>query len=433
MPDPDAAVVPPARIAGTATGPGAGPAPRQAPGTSAEPDPAPPPATDPGTSPGPRAPAVRRAVLAVGPPASALAAANLLWWAAASATRHNYPRSRLWVRYDSLHYLQIARHGYTFVSCAGHSLHYGRGYWCGDAGWFPGYPALIWVLEHAGLSGPDAGVVISSAFGFGMLALLWNGFLARRGGPAPVLALLLAAFFFGQVYQRAVFPISMEIFFLLAAVWFAARRQWLGTGLAGAVAAFSYASGFLIAPAVVTWVLTDREVRPARARAAAVALAGGLTALGVLAVLVIQWLATGVWGAFFKVQRKYHYHGLHLPSGKFLATVLPLLRHGPSLAAAPAAQTLLVAVFCLSLAAAAVLRRGQLAAADRLVLSVTLWFWLFPLTLGAGLDLYRSEALLVPSVLLARRLPVAVQAGFLAVMVTLAYAMSVLFFRRVLI
>ncbi len=421
MQDADAAAGP-----GTAAGPDAGPLAGAAGCADAPAGPA------AGAAAAPARPLPWRLLLAVGPPAGVLLLANGLWWAAAQVSHHNYPRSLLWVRYDSLHYLQIAGRGYTLVTCAGHSVHYGKGYWCGDAGWFPGYPALIWLLEHLGLSGPDAGVLLSSAFGLAMLTLLWNGFLGRRADARSVLALALAAFFAGQVYQRAVFPISMEIFFLLATVWLAARQRWLAAGLAGAAASFTYSTGFLAALAVAAWVLLDRTI-PGRAKLTAIALSGGLTAAGLLAVLAVQFTDTGVWGAFFKVQKKYHYHGLHLPSGKFLATVSPLFRHRLSLTAAPAAETLVVAVFCVCLVVWAALRRRELVAAEHLVLSVTLWFWLFPLALGAGLDLYRSEALLVPSVVLARRLPLPLQAMFLVAMVALAFAMSVLFFRRVLI
>jgi hypothetical protein len=374
----------------------------------------------------------RRALLAAGPPAGALLAANLVWLTAAQASSHNFFRPALWVRHDSLHYLEIAWHGYIFMSCAGHSAYYGQGDWCGDAGWFPGYPYLIWLLMRLGLSGPAAGVIISSAFGLAALALLWNGFLGQRRDLRPVLALGLAAFFFGAVYQRAVFPISMEIFFLLAVIWLAVRGRWLAAGLAGAAAAFTYTSGFLVVPAVAAWALLDRRARPLRSAVAGTAVIGGLTALGLAAVLVIQYLGTGVWGAFFKVQAKYHYHGLHLPTVKFLWVVGELVRHPLSVGLASAAETLLVAVFCLALVAVAIARRRKLDSADRLILSYTLFFWLFPLSLGAGLNLYRSEALLLPSVVLARWLPAWAQALFLTLMVPLAYAMSLLFYWKVL-
>jgi hypothetical protein len=121
-----------------------------------------------------------------------------------------------------------------------------------------------------------------------------------------------------------------------------------------------------------------------------------------------------------------------LPS--FFATVGPLFQGSPAgKQEVPAAETLLVAIYCLCLLAAAILQRSQLDPAGRLVLSVTLWSWLFPLIPGGGVRLYRSEALLVPSVMLARRLPRLLQAVFLLVMVALAYAESVLFFREALI
>ncbi len=375
----------------------------------------------------------RRLTLALGPPAGALLGANILWWAAARAHHFNYLSSRLWARWDSRLYLSIARHGYTLKSCGLAHSAYPASDWCGNSGWFPGYPALIWVLERLGLPGHDAGVAISSVFGFAMLAVLWNCFLIRRRDASSVLALALAAFFFGQVYQRAVFPISMELFFLLLVLWLAPRQRWLGAGLACAAAAFTYSTGFLIAPAVAAWVLWDRSVWPARAKAAAIALLCALTTVGFLAVLAIQRLATGVWGAFFLVQRKYGYHQLGFPVTKFAWTVDPLLRYGLGWNEVPSAQTLLVAAWCLCLVAAVVLHRRQLEAVDRLVLSATLWFWLFPLALGGHVHLYRSEALLLPSVLLARRLPLPVQALFLLIMVVLAYLMSVLFFQGTLV
>ena len=372
--------------------------------------------------------ALRRIGLALGPPAGALLLANILWWAAARAAHFDYFSPATWTRWDSFLYLRIAAHGYTFFSCA--RLHiFSPADWCGNAGWFPGYPTVVWTFERLGLSGPVAGVVISSAFGFAMLALLWNGFLTQRRDASSVLALGMAAFFFGQVYQRAVFPTSMEIFFLLATVWLAARHQWLAAGLAGAAAAFTYPIGFLIGAAVATWVVLDRSVRTLRDKAIAIALSGGLTAMGVLAVLIVQHADTGVWGAFIKVQRKYHYQGLHLPTAKFLATVRPLFHHSLGLLQAPRVETVLVAAFCLCLLAGVVVHRGGLEPLDRLVVSASVWFWLFPLTVGGDLKLYRSEALLLPSVLLARRLPVVLQAIFLLIMVVLAYFMSVVFFQ----
>jgi len=45
---------------------------------------------------------------------------------------------------DSGLYLDIARHGYTLFRCTPPN----RGDWCGNAGWFPGYPCCCarWLM-----------------------------------------------------------------------------------------------------------------------------------------------------------------------------------------------------------------------------------------------------------------------------------------------
>jgi hypothetical protein len=344
----------------------------------------------------------------------------------------HYGDSKLWVRFDSYLYEDIARHGYTLYSCA--RVHNFRpADWCGNAGWFPGYPALLSLLERAGLRGAAVGVTISTAFEFATLALLWNGLLRNGGTARSFLLLLCAAFFFGQVYQHAVFPISMELFFLLLTLRFAHRGQWWGAGLAGAAAACTYSIGFLLIPALGLWILIDPSTSPARTKAKAFVISCGLTLLGYLTVMLVQRIDTGVWGAFFMVQAKYGYSGLHSPIAKLSATLRPLLRRGLGWHTVPALQTVLVSVFCLTLVATATWYRKRLDRLDRLALATTLCFWLFPLAIGADVHLYRSEALLMPGLLMMRRVPLAVHATVLAILVPLSYAMTVLFFRRILI
>ena len=59
-------------------------------------------------------------------------------------------------------------------------------------------------------------------------------------------------------------------------------------------------------------------------------------------------------------------------------------------------------------------------------------FWLFPVMIGSGVALYRSEALLAPAALLVPGLPRWLQLGFLAAAVLLSIPMASLFFRGVL-
>ena len=47
-----------------------------------------------------------------------------------------------WGRWDSGQYLPIADKGYIYERCAG-VANRGPEDWCGNAGWFPGYPYLM--------------------------------------------------------------------------------------------------------------------------------------------------------------------------------------------------------------------------------------------------------------------------------------------------
>ena len=56
----------------------------------------------------------------------------------------NYFNSANWLRWDSGHYLQIAKNGYEFFPCAGKfGFPLDSKDMCGNTGWFPGYPLLI--------------------------------------------------------------------------------------------------------------------------------------------------------------------------------------------------------------------------------------------------------------------------------------------------
>ena len=60
-----------------------------------------------------------------------------------------------WLRWDSFHYLSIAKDGYTAQTCGE--------FICGNTGWFPLYPALIRLVAAAGTSYSYSAFFISVA------------------------------------------------------------------------------------------------------------------------------------------------------------------------------------------------------------------------------------------------------------------------------
>ncbi|OJH36206.1 hypothetical protein BON30_34160 [Cystobacter ferrugineus] len=124
--------------------------------------------------------------------------------------------------------------------------------------------------------------------------------------------------------------------------------------------------------------------------------------LGFVAALAVFQVQTGAWNALFLSQAKYG-HGIGNPLETLDAVVGPLLRgesrHWKN--ASPRVQTLLVAL--LVLVARPLSRWREVGQRERGLALYGLAFWLFPLVMGRGVSLYRSESLLVPLVLLAWR------------------------------
>lgn len=355
-----------------------------------------------------------------------------------------------WAHWDSALYLDIAENGYTLERCG---PEYPPGSWCGNAGWFPAYPALIRLVSLFGLPLVTAAAVVSAVATLALLLVLWTRFLHARLAPGPLLLLLLAAVFPGVVYQHAVFPLALFLVAVLVHLDALQRRRWLLAGLAAALAASTYPLGVVLPlTGFVGAAVAARGTACARLRAAATV--GGLAAAGALAVALRLQLSTGRWDAYLLVQDKYG-HGLNPPWATLLATLRPLAgSDGFTAETAARWQTLLVAIVVAIVLAGttAALRRGQGRRGEagpgeagpgeagpgetgggeaRAAVPVALFVgaaWLMPLVVGSGVSLYRSEAALLPAVALLRLLPRDVAAVLLALALPLAYVMAQLFF-----
>jgi hypothetical protein len=284
----------------------------------------------------------------------------------------------------------------------------------------PAYPAVLGLLARVGMSPLSAGVLISAGFEIGALMLAW-----RLAGERSFLALLACALVPGQVYHHAIFPISMCVFFLLLALSLLLRARWIEAGASGAIAALTYSTGFLVAPIAAAYAAAVSGTAAARLRRALVA--GGIAALGLVAVFALHQATVGAWDAFLRVQAKYQ-HGLHSPVATWIDAVSPLWTGHAALA--PAVQAVVVAA---GLAALVVWRIALgFRARDALLLGTALVYWFFPLVAG-GVSLYRADSLLVPALVVLGEAPAAVNAAVCAGLAALAFFMARLFFVGVLV
>jgi Mannosyltransferase (PIG-V) len=135
------------------------------------------------------------------------------------------------VRWDSIHYLAIAEHGYAVA---------------GNTPFFPLYPLLVRVLGYVLGSDPLAGVAISTvsfAVALALLHRLTELELDRRAADATVLLVALAplSFFFTAVYTESLF-----LALSLGALYAARRERWALAAAIGALAAVTRVPGALL-------------------------------------------------------------------------------------------------------------------------------------------------------------------------------------------
>jgi hypothetical protein len=332
-------------------------------------------------------------------------------------------------RADSAIYIDLARVGYSFFSCAaipGYDPHQ----WCGNAGWMPEFPLLFGLLAKSGMNPREAAFLISNSFFVGCLILLrWiiEQIAPDRNNRACLLA---AAVFPGGIYFHAVFPISLLMFCALLSLLLLARQRFLWASIVSAWGAFSYATGFLLAGVVGSAVLVARNASWGRRFGEAIVY-GAIAFSGLLAVMMMHQILFDQWDAFFLVQAKYG-HGIHDPL-LTIAHVWDQIRSAHAAELVRPLQSLILCAMVPSLLVFLLRRRREVTRVEWFAAIHVCLFWVFPLVMGPGVSLTRAEANLLPLTLLMVRLPGRLQLLALIVFVALYFETSVAFFERILV
>lgn len=295
-----------------------------------------------------------------------------------------------WIKWDSGHYLTISERGYEFMSCA-FLEGYNPAHWCGNSGWFPGYPYLVSALHDlTGQPNILLLILVSHAFTLIDLVLLWNLFLDRK----HPLVLVLCAFAPGTYYFLVGFPMSMTVCFLLLTLWAFGRGRYVAAMLSGTVAAFTYPSGIWLSGVMATsWAIGRWRRQPTRA-AVWLAIVGPVMGFGL--VLLLHQATVGHWNAFLLTQEKYG-HALSNPFGILWQRSLYIWVWKPGWQID--LQSLLAAALAItaSLVVALAVRRRNDRPGDVTLAMHGLVYWLMPLVMGGGVSPYRAESLIVPA------------------------------------
>jgi hypothetical protein len=308
-------------------------------------------------------------------------------------------RPDTWAYGDPGLYMDIARRGYTLFPCVGRP-----GDWCGNAGWFPGYPWLMRWVSDLGIGVGTAGLVLSWLFSLGTLVLLSTGFLRARGRVGAALVLVYAALAPGSIFGYALYPLSMLAFCTVAYLLLVDRGRWLAAGLVGYALVLVYPTAVATPASVALYIVVAYRAVPLAERARRIALASGPAALS-LGLLFLQLDRTvGHWDAYFLVQEKYG-HRLTEPLAPAVHAVRTLFgASSPSLLDALSLETLLVDVVVAAVVIVVVRRRAIQPGAELLFLLWAIAAWAVPES-TTHLSGNRGDAALLPIALLVGMLP----------------------------
>ncbi|MFF2194242.1 hypothetical protein [Streptomyces sp. NPDC058157] len=386
------------------------------------------------------------------PPVVAWLVSGLVTWAVASASvagdgsRVAYWSTGARRRWDSEHYLSIARGGYEMFRCRDRYANF-PDVMCGNVAWFPGYPMVVRAVSGTGLSYELSAVVVTEAALLGAFAVLWwlLGAVLTR---ATALTLAVAAVFPGGVYFHAVFPIALATLALLVCVAGVGRGSWWAATAGGFVAVACHPVGavavvLLLSSALFAWRGDAWPRRCAKAAASAV-----VAGCGVLWAKWLMWQATGRWDAYETIQRSSYGQGdLHEPFAEMARAYrvpfrdwytpegdLPWLV-GHALAAHRPQLWVNTAFVLLVVATAVVLlvRERRLSVVEWAALVLTVAVFLVPFVAGAQMSWYRNHAQMFVGLVLVRRMSPWVQVPLLAVCAVQYALLGAMFFAGVLV
>ena len=283
-----------------------------------------------------------------------------------------------WLRWDSFHYLSIARQGYSAQPCGQ--------FVCGNTGWFPLFPWMIKAFATLGLSISSAALFVT------LLSLLVSSEVLSRliqrrwSSVAVAVAFLLLP---GGVYHVAAFPVSLTTALDLSAIWLFLYSFYGASAVSAFLAAFAYPSSVILAVALGPFLFKRSVLQGLKFQI--------LHILPVVAPVfgyfaAKAWIdhASGIVSAYSLTQARYG-HSWSLSLTVLRSSVRYFWKNPVFL------QT--GTVFILMILATAIILR-HLSVQNALLSCCFLvmgWsWWMLPHLIGDSVSIYRQEALLAP-------------------------------------
>ncbi len=198
-----------------------------------------------------------------------------------------------WWRWDTVHLVQIAEHGYVTTGDERHNIAF-----------LPLYPLLIFLVSRLGMHPVLAGLLISNLASVVVVIYLYK--LLRLDFAADIsqravffLLMFPTAYFLAAAYTEALF-----FALVLAGFYFARKEQWIAASLLGMLASLTRIVGILLVIVFALEYLQQKKFqwRNVRADAASLLL---IPAGFALIYLGINYVVYGNWLAFLAEQKAF--------------------------------------------------------------------------------------------------------------------------------
>ncbi len=353
-----------------------------------------------------------------------------------------------WSRQDSGLYLEIAQQGHTLTHCGiENGYEEGSDKWCGNAGWAPFYPLLMFVFNKiTSLPLPVCGVLISHVCFLTYLYVCSSLIEIRSWNYSNWLTLLLCAIIPGGFYFFAIFPMSLVVLLISSLFWSIQKSKWQLAGISAFILALSYSSALVIFFCFGVFLVflffknyEGRNLKTFGTEIKKQVSAGNLFRpvltriflpgiLGLLVLYSYDYLVTGHWDAMFKVQSKYG-HLLYSPF-KHLGGHFKLFVEHKNTNLAWIDFHNIFFFFAIPVLIMGILKsKGPMIP---LIIIFMLIMWYIPFSIGINVSLYRGISLLAPCMVFLHPLSSIKKLSILVVFGVFYYFLGELFILSIL-
>ncbi len=348
-----------------------------------------------------------------------------------------------WSRCDSGLYIEISKIGHTLIPCGDYNGYAeNSGKWCGNAGWAPFYPLLIYVFHFiSGIPSNVCGILLSHIFFITFLYIVayTNSFNSFK--LSNILTLFLCALCPGGIYLFSLFPLSLLVLLISIIFWCIKTNKPRYAIVPAFLTALTYSSAIIIFFCFGLYFLylffTNRthkkfnmlylelrhqwNTKSASRSIFMCILIPGL--FGMFTLYVYDWLVTGHWNAMYMVQNKYG-HLLYSPFKNLGAHFRLFQAH---LGTPEAWIDFHNIFFFFTVPVLVFILKGIKNPLTPMLIIYTLVMWYIPYSIGANVSLNRSILLLSPVLAFINPLRNIYKIMLLLVACIFYYAMGILF------